>query len=89
MATSAQSERTRSSEPQADTWEKSKATFQTYVGPFHVDYAREVLMVDLDFYSKRSSEYYDPCQEFANKSIKCMHRNNGDRDMCQDYFQCV
>jgi hypothetical protein len=40
-------------------------------------------------YRKRSSEYYDPCQDFANKSIKCMHRNNGDRDMCQDYFKCV
>ena len=36
---------------------------------------------------KRSSEYYDPCQEFANKSIRCMHRNAGDKDMCQDYFQ--
>jgi cytochrome c oxidase assembly protein subunit 23 len=38
---------------------------------------------------KRTSQYYDPCQEAANKSIKCMHRNGGDRDMCQDYFQCV
>lgn len=38
---------------------------------------------------KRTSEYYDPCQEAANKSIKCMNRNNGDRDMCQDYFQFV
>ncbi|KAK5448205.1 Mitochondrial copper homeostasis protein [Exophiala xenobiotica] len=41
------------------------------------------------FQSKRTSEYYDPCQEAANKSIKCMNRNGGDRDMCQDYFQCV
>ncbi|KIW26282.1 uncharacterized protein PV07_09390 [Cladophialophora immunda] len=41
------------------------------------------------FQGKRSSEYYDPCQEFANKSIKCMHRNKGDREMCQDYFKCV
>ncbi|EXJ96402.1 hypothetical protein A1O1_01528 [Capronia coronata CBS 617.96] len=41
------------------------------------------------FEKKRSSEYYDPCQDFANRSIKCMHRNNGDRDMCQDYFQYV
>ncbi|KAL6250281.1 Mitochondrial copper homeostasis protein [Rhinocladiella similis] len=41
------------------------------------------------FQAKRTSEYYDPCQEAANKSIKCMNRNNGDRDMCQDYFQFV
>lgn len=39
--------------------------------------------------SKRSSEFFDPCQDFANASIKCMQRNNGDKDMCQDYFQCV
>ena len=39
------------------------------------------------FESKRSSEYFDPCQEFANKSIKCMYRNKGDKDMCQDYFK--
>ncbi|ETI29282.1 hypothetical protein G647_01735 [Cladophialophora carrionii CBS 160.54] len=65
MATSAQSQQMAGSDAQADTWEKSKAAFQ----------------------SKRSSEYYDPCQDFANKSIKCMHRNNGDRDMCQDYFK--
>jgi hypothetical protein len=38
-------------------------------------------------YSKRSSEYFDPCQEFANKSIKCLHRNGGDKEMCTDYFQ--
>ena len=39
--------------------------------------------------SKRSSEFFDPCQEFANASIKCMHRNAGDKDMCKDYFQYV
>ncbi|EEQ34378.1 cytochrome c oxidase-assembly factor COX23 [Microsporum canis CBS 113480] len=37
--------------------------------------------------SKSASEYMDPCQEFADRSIKCMRRNNGDRDMCTDYFQ--
>ncbi|ETN38473.1 cytochrome c oxidase-assembly factor COX23, mitochondrial, partial [Cyphellophora europaea CBS 101466] len=36
---------------------------------------------------KRSSEYHDPCQDFANRSIRCLHRNGGDKDMCQDYFQ--
>lgn len=37
--------------------------------------------------SKRSSEYFDPCQDFADKSIKCLHRNNGDKEICSDYFQ--
>jgi len=35
------------------------------------------------------TEYYDPCQEAANKSIKCLHRNRGDKSMCADYFQYV
>lgn len=39
------------------------------------------------FNTKRHSEYHDPCQDFANKSIRCLHRNSGDKDMCQDYFQ--
>ncbi len=33
------------------------------------------------------SEFLDPCQEAAAKSIKCLNRNDGDRSMCQDYFQ--
>lgn len=36
---------------------------------------------------KSRSEYYDPCQEAASKSIKCLHRNGGDKTMCGDYFQ--
>lgn len=39
------------------------------------------------FAEKSASKYYDPCQEAASRSIRCMNRNNGDRDMCQDYFQ--
>lgn len=39
--------------------------------------------------SKSASEYYDPCQEFADRSIRCMRRNAGDREMCGDYFQWV
>jgi cytochrome c oxidase assembly protein subunit 23 len=38
------------------------------------------------FVSKRSSQYQDPCQDFANRSIRCLHRNGGDRELCQDYF---
>lgn len=41
----------------------------------------------LHCYSKNPSEYFDPCQDFADRSIKCMRRNAGDRDMCHDYFQ--
>lgn len=37
--------------------------------------------------SKRPGEYLDPCQEAAARSLKCLHRNGGARDMCADYFQ--
>lgn len=37
--------------------------------------------------SKRPGEYMDPCQEAASRSMKCLHRNGGDREMCTDYFQ--
>ena len=39
--------------------------------------------------SKPNSKYFDPCQEVANRSLKCLRRNGGDRAMCQDYFECV
>ncbi|KAG7002126.1 hypothetical protein G7Y79_00028g061470 [Physcia stellaris] len=39
------------------------------------------------FMGKRNSEYFDPCQDAATRSLKCLHRNGGDRDMCSDYFQ--
>ncbi|QVM13294.1 Mitochondrial copper homeostasis protein [Coccidioides posadasii str. Silveira] len=39
------------------------------------------------FKHKPASQFFDPCQEFADRSIKCMRRNAGDRDMCTDYFQ--
>ncbi|CAZ79817.1 unnamed protein product [Tuber melanosporum] len=38
---------------------------------------------------KSSSQYFDPCQEAANRSIRCLNRNAGDRTMCSDYFQWV
>jgi cytochrome c oxidase assembly protein subunit 23 len=37
--------------------------------------------------SKQYSQYFDPCQEAAQKSIRCLHRNGGDREMCSDFFQ--
>ncbi|KAL2801445.1 cysteine alpha-hairpin motif superfamily [Aspergillus keveii] len=39
------------------------------------------------FTNKTASEYYDPCQDFADRSLKCMKRNAFDREMCHDYFQ--
>ncbi|KAJ5907743.1 hypothetical protein N7495_000425 [Penicillium taxi] len=36
---------------------------------------------------KSASQYYDPCQDFADRSLKCMKRNAFDREMCHDYFQ--
>ncbi|PKS06260.1 hypothetical protein jhhlp_007006 [Lomentospora prolificans] len=39
------------------------------------------------FQTKARSEYFDPCQEAASRSIKCLHRNGGDRTMCGEYFQ--
>ncbi|KAM3526802.1 hypothetical protein MY4038_006669 [Beauveria bassiana] len=39
------------------------------------------------FATKSKSEFYDPCQEAAQRSYKCLYRNNGDKSMCTDYFQ--
>lgn len=39
--------------------------------------------------SKDRSEFLDPCQEAALRSIRCLNRNEGDRRMCSDYFQLV
>lgn len=37
--------------------------------------------------SKFKSEYYDPCQEAAQRSYRCLYRNGGDKSMCGDFFQ--
>ncbi|KAH7077046.1 hypothetical protein FB567DRAFT_596236 [Paraphoma chrysanthemicola] len=39
------------------------------------------------FDNKAYSEYFDPCQEAADKSIRCLKRNGGERAMCVDFFQ--
>ncbi|KAF1997976.1 hypothetical protein P154DRAFT_578265 [Amniculicola lignicola CBS 123094] len=39
------------------------------------------------FENKAHSEYFDPCQEAAQRSIRCLHRNGGEREMCSDFFQ--
>ncbi|KAJ5915148.1 Cytochrome c oxidase-assembly factor cox23 [Penicillium verhagenii] len=39
------------------------------------------------FSHKTASQFYDPCQDFADRSLKCLKRNGYDREMCGDYFQ--
>ncbi|CAJ2500837.1 Uu.00g036900.m01.CDS01 [Anthostomella pinea] len=39
------------------------------------------------FQNKSKSEYFDPCQQAASRSIRCLNRNGGDRAMCTDYFE--
>ncbi|RYP46720.1 hypothetical protein DL768_007110 [Monosporascus sp. mg162] len=39
------------------------------------------------FQNKSKSEYFDPCQEAAARSIRCLNRNGGERAMCTDYFE--
>ncbi|RKU45269.1 Mitochondrial copper homeostasis protein [Coniochaeta pulveracea] len=39
------------------------------------------------FESKPKSAFLDPCQEAANRSIRCLNRNDGDRTLCTDYFE--
>ncbi|KAL2691198.1 Mitochondrial copper homeostasis protein [[Neocosmospora] mangrovei] len=41
------------------------------------------------FETKSKSEYYDPCQEAAQRSYRCLFRNGGDKSMCGEYFQYV
>lgn len=43
----------------------------------------------MSIYSKSASEFYDPCQSFAERSLRCLKRNAFDKEMCGDYFQYV
>ncbi|KAL2215609.1 hypothetical protein M432DRAFT_642631 [Thermoascus aurantiacus ATCC 26904] len=43
--------------------------------------------VEKRFNGKNASEYFDPCQDFADRSIRCLRRNAGDKEFCHDYFQ--
>jgi cytochrome c oxidase assembly protein subunit 23 len=38
------------------------------------------------FASKQPSQFFDPCAEASKMSLKCMERNNFDRDQCMEYF---
>ncbi|EQK99900.1 cytochrome c oxidase-assembly factor cox-23, mitochondrial [Ophiocordyceps sinensis CO18] len=39
------------------------------------------------FEGKSKSKFYDPCQEAAQQSYRCLYRNGGDKAMCGDFFQ--
>ncbi|KAG6019834.1 hypothetical protein E4U41_003067 [Claviceps citrina] len=41
------------------------------------------------FETKSRSEFYDPCQDAAQRSYKCLYRNGGDKTMCGEYFQLL
>jgi hypothetical protein len=41
------------------------------------------------YFSKDYSKYFDPCQEAAERTYRCLTRNDGDRDFCKDYFEYV
>ncbi|KAI6117434.1 cysteine alpha-hairpin motif superfamily [Pisolithus croceorrhizus] len=45
-----------------------------------------------DYHSKFTarttySKHTDPCEDAAKASLKCMDRNQYDKDKCQDFFQ--
>ncbi|OAL06815.1 cytochrome c oxidase-assembly factor COX23, mitochondrial [Phaeosphaeriaceae sp. SRC1lsM3a] len=62
--------------PAENEWAGPAATrFDTYAAPFPLPP------------TKAYSEYFDPCQEAADKSIRCLKRNGGERAMCTDFFQ--
>ncbi|KAL9104072.1 MAG: hypothetical protein Q9163_000924, partial [Psora crenata] len=42
---------------------------------------------EVAFETKEYSKYYDPCQDAATRSIRCLHRNSGDKELCSDFFQ--
>ncbi|TGZ85434.1 hypothetical protein EX30DRAFT_314482 [Ascodesmis nigricans] len=39
------------------------------------------------FMGKARSEYFDPCQEAASRSLRCLARNQQDKEICNDYFK--
>ena len=79
-------------------WAKGEAAFTRYASlslslPLYVFHTRgsELVLLHssriLRTWSKPHSKFFDPCQEAAERSIKCLHRNGGDRQLCMDYFQ--
>lgn len=78
-------------ESEETPWDlKTSVKFEKYWAPFILNLGKPVPSSAADIAdSKRPGEYFDPCQEAAARSLKCLHRNGGDREMCTDYFQYV
>lgn len=70
-------------ESEKDIWKKAEQQFTSY----EYGLLPPPPQLGLPVSSKRNSEFFDPCQDFANASIKCLRRNNSDKEMCQDYFK--
>ena len=69
-------------------WARHLCVYQSHQ-PHHDFVLFAVELTPIAIFSKSASEYYDPCQDFADRSLRCMKRNPDDRDMCHDYFQYV
>jgi len=39
------------------------------------------------FASKEPSKYFDPCNQSAQMSIRCLENNDYNKDMCHEYFK--
>jgi cytochrome c oxidase assembly protein subunit 23 len=75
---------------EADPWDqKTKQKFERCASVSFTAGTHMAADFDGDVNSKDRSEFLDPCQEAAARSIRCLHRNGGDRSMCSDYFQSV
>lgn len=69
---------------------KSKEKFETYGISHRSSALRLPKIAEANpLRSKSKSEFYDPCQEAAQRSYKCLYRNGGDKSMCGEYFQYV
>ncbi|RYP15289.1 hypothetical protein DL765_005813 [Monosporascus sp. GIB2] len=77
-------------EDKNDPWDKeTKRKFQTYAYSIIstiLNPAGACMLISFAR-SKSKSEYFDPCQEAAARSIRCLNRNGGERAMCTDYFE--
>ncbi|KAF2405318.1 hypothetical protein EJ06DRAFT_552731 [Trichodelitschia bisporula] len=76
-------EKETTDEPKVWTEEKA-AKFERSV-PLDTDFG--AIDEFADGRNKAYSKYFDPCQEAASRSLKCLKRNGGDKEMCQDYFE--
>ena len=63
------------------TWKTHQAAFEAYVTYIQGTPRRLIIC------SKDPSKFYDPCQEAADRSLRCVYRNGGDKSLCHDYFK--